>query len=171
MVQTLPPGGYTVLLESQDGFFGVGSFEIYEYSGNTNEQTRLRNVSTRCLVGTGDEVAIAGTILGEPAQANKRRLAMFGKGPSLAGVLPGTLPNPLLELRDGAGALIESNDQWQNIDGTSTGLEDKLTEAGLAPSNTNESAVWPTLQQGAYTATLRDAGAGAGIGLINFYEF
>jgi subtilisin family serine protease len=176
MVQTLSAGAYTVFVDSQDGQFGVGSFEIYEMEGNTNEQTRLVNVSTRCIVGTGDEVAIAGTILGDPSQAGqavpKRRLLSFGKGPSLAlSGLSGTLPNPYIELHDGSGATIASNDQWQDIDGSSTGLEDKLNESGFAPANGNESAVWPTLQPGFYTSILRDANGASGLGLVEFYEY
>jgi subtilisin family serine protease len=175
MVQTLSAGAYTVFVDSQDGQFGVGSFEIYEMEGNTNEQTRLVNVSTRCIVGTGDEVAIAGTILGDPGWADpvpKRRVLSFGKGPSLAlSGLSGTLPNPYLELHDGSGAIVVANDQWQDIDGSSTGLEDKLNESGFAPANGNESAVWPTLRPGFYTSILRDANGASGLGLVEFYEY
>jgi hypothetical protein len=175
MVQTLTAGAYTVFVDSQDGQFGVGSFEIYEMEGNTNEQTRLVNVSTRCIAGTGDEVAIAGTILGDPGQADpvpKRRVLSFGKGPSLAlSGLSGTLPNPYIELHDGSGATIAANDQWHDIDGSSTGLEDKLNESGFAPANGNESAVWPTLRPGFYTSILRDANGASGIGLVEFYEY
>jgi hypothetical protein len=173
MVQTLPAGAYTVFVDSQDGQFGVGSFEIYEMENSSNEQTRLVNLSTRCIVGTGNEVAIAGTILGDPNQANsvvpKRRLLCFGKGPSIP--VGGTLPNPNLQLKDGAGATIASNNQWQDIDGSSTGLQDKLNEAGFAPTSVNESAIWPTLKPGFFTAILSDAGGASGLGIVEFYEY
>ncbi|MBA3353270.1 MAG: S8 family serine peptidase, partial [Blastocatellia bacterium] len=62
----LAPGGYNVFLESSNGTsFGVGLFEIYELEDGADEQTRLLNVSTRCLVRTGQEKAIAGVILGD----------------------------------------------------------------------------------------------------------
>ena len=178
MVQTLAPGNYTVFLQSHDGQFGVGLFEIYELSGNINEQTRLKNISTRCKVGTGDEVAIAGTIMGDPAgnpndpTVPKRRLLMRGIGPSLAQYgLPGVLANPYIELHNSTGALIATNDQWRDVDGTSTGLEDKLTEAGLAPANVNESVLWPTLTQSpGNTTILKGVNNGTGIGLIEFFE-
>ena len=173
MFQELSTGAYTVFVESQDGQYGVGLFEIYEMEGNSDEQTRLVNVSTRCIVGTGNEVAIAGTILGDPAQANsvvpKRRILAFGKGPSLP--LAGTLPNPYIELKNGAGATIAANNQWQDIDGSSTGLQEKLVHSNFAPSNGNESAVWPTVPPGFYTAILRDAGGASGLGLVEFYEY
>lgn len=168
MVQTLPPGAYTLWVESQDGQFGIGLFEIYELQNV--ETIRLLNVSTRCIVnGTGEEVAIAGTIIGESTSIPKRRVLSFGKGPSLP--VFGKIPNPTLEFRNSSGGLVASNDQWQTIDGTSTGLEDKLVEANFAPANGNESAVWPTLTWGAYTAILKDAGGANGIGLVELYEY
>ena len=176
-VQTLAPGAYTVIEESQNGQFGVGLFEIYELGLPTNEQTRLLNVSTRCIVGTGNEVAIAGTILGDPSIVPNRRILSLGRGPSLAAAgVNGVLPNPALELHDSTGAIVAFNDQWKDIDGTSTGLEDKLVEAGFRPPPTaaeqylNESNVWPTLRPGAFTAILRDAGNATGIGIVEFYE-
>lgn len=195
MIVNLTTGAYTVFLESEDGQFGVGVFEIYEVENNNNETTRLLNVSTRCPVGTGEEVAIAGTIIGDPNQANdpavpKRRVLTFGKGPSIPvsgafvpgqvhAVLPAlpiqygaaVLPNPYLELHDVSGAIIAANDNWRDMDGSSTGLEDKLTESMFAPTNNNESAIWPTLRPGQYTAILRDTTGSQGIGLVEFYEF
>jgi hypothetical protein len=185
LVQALAPGSYTVLLRSQQqGQEGVGTFEIYEIRGNTTEQTRLVHLFTRCLVGTGDEVAIAGTILQNPGPTPwpKRRILAFGRGPSLPLLgLTGTLPDPYLEFRNGAGGLIDSNDQWKDIDGSSTGLQQKLYEQpvpGFMPGPNpgveqyeNESALWPTLQTGSYTAILKDAHDADGIGLIEFYEY
>jgi subtilisin family serine protease len=180
IVATLVPGSYTVLMQSQDGQQGVGLFELYELRGLTTEQNRIKNVSARCPVGVGDENAIAGTLVQNSdtkGSLPKRRLLIIGRGPSLP--VTGTLPNPYLELRNGAGALISSNDQWQEIDFMSTGLEQKLVEpsSGFFPppkadeQYLNESALWPTLSPGSYTAILRDSGGANGIGLIEFYEY
>lgn len=192
MVEELLPGSYTLFVESQDGQFGVGMFEIYALG--SNEGTRLVNVSTRAPVGTGDEVTIGGTILANDAgevDVPDRRILAFGKGPSIpvAGAavpdqvfdsvpledLPvkavaSVLPNPYLELHSATG-MIASNDQWRTIDGSSTGLEDKLVESNFAPINENEAAIWPTLRPGQYTAILKDAGSGDGIGLVELFEF
>jgi hypothetical protein len=96
---------------------------------------------------------------------------MFGKGPNLAKFgISGVLSNPQIELHNST-ASIGFNDQWQDIDGTSTGLEDKLTEANFAPGDPNESALWPTLRQGNYTTILSGVNNGTGIGLVEFYEY
>jgi subtilisin family serine protease len=188
MVRTLQPGSYTVFLESQDTQQGIALFEIYEIRGSTSEKTRLVNLSTRCVVGSGNNVAIAGTILQNPGQTleqsssgfPKRRILACARGPSLErfGLSP-TLPDPKLDFH-GSGGLIVSNNQWQDIDtSASKGLEDKLVASLFMPSPNlpvpdqylNDSAVWPTLEPGSYTAILSDAGSGSGIALIEFYEF
>jgi hypothetical protein len=183
MIVTLFPGSYTVFMESQDGQQGVGLFEIYELRGGTTEETRLKNVSTRCLVGVGDEKAIAGISLQNPTSGDvpKRRLLMFGRGPSLNGFVSGTLPDPYLELhqiQNNQDTIIDFNNEWKDVDGSTTGLEDKLIEPhpGFMPPKgedqyESESALWPTLQTGSYTAHLKDANNATGLGLIEFYEY
>ncbi len=187
MVQTLAPGSYTVFLQSQDGVFGVGLFEIYELQGGTNQQTRLLNVSTRCLVRTGNEQAIAGTILGDPSQSTnttipKRSILMFGKGPSLPSSILGRLANPFLTLKNSAGTQMSANDSWANATASvvkaATSLwtnvpapVDELTEANLGPTSALESALWPILKSGTYTATLSGVSGGTGVALLEMYEY
>lgn len=187
MVQTLAPGSYTVFLQSQDAVFGVGLFEIYELQGGTNQKTRLLNVSTRCLVRTGNEQAIAGTILGDPSQSTnttipKRSLLMFGKGPSLPSSIPGRLANPLLTLKDSAGTQMSANDSWANATASVVKAAnslwtnvaapvDELTEAELGPTSPLESALWPILKSGTYTVTLSGVSGGTGVGLLEMYEY
>jgi thermitase len=196
LIITLEPGTYTVVLEDAGTAYGVGVFELYELENATNQQTRLLNVSTRCLVGTGDNQAIAGAIVGssEPrlslppdnverltlAQVPKRRILMLGNGPTLGALgVSGFLPNPFLQLANSAAQIIGTNDRWEDIDGTSIGLQSELTENGWrgAPSSENyrpdEAALWPTFSAGSsFTAILGPAGgSGEGIGLIEFYEY
>ncbi|HEY3602727.1 MAG TPA: S8 family serine peptidase, partial [Chthoniobacterales bacterium] len=161
----LAPGAYTVFLESSTGSsFGVGLFDLYELEGGLDEQTRLVNVSARCKVGTGDEVAIAGVNLGNPAPVNKRSLLMFGKGPSLG--IAGYLANPFLTLKNSAGTTISTNDSWGNL----AKPLDELIEENLDPTSSVESALWPILASGTYTAILNGVSNGTGIGLIEMYE-
>ena len=198
LVRSLPPGAYTVIVRSHGSpnDYGVGLVELYALAttpAGYDEQSRFKNISTRCLVGTGANVAIAGTILQNPGEAQpqvttnippsfpKRRILAFGRGPSLQRFgLTGLLPNPQLALHqtiNDEDTVIAFNDQWKDIDGASTGLEDKLVASNFMPCPSapdeylNESAVWPTLHSGAYTAILSDAGNANGIALIEFYEF
>lgn len=183
IVATLAPGAYTVFMESNNGTsFGVGLFEIYELEGGLDQQARLINASTRCLVRTGEEVAIAGVIVGDPTPSGtptptpspappKRSLLMFGKGPSLG--ISGSLANPFLTLKNSAGTTISTNDSWSNV----AAPTDELIQAGLDPSPALcgtlpcESALWPILNSGTYTTTLTGVSGGTGIGLVEIYEY
>lgn len=175
MIRSLAPGAYTVVVSAQDGQPGVGQFEVYDLDGNTDEQSRFVNLSTRCLVGTGDERAIAGTIIGDANSIPDRRILMRGIGPSLSNFgVAGVLSDPQMEARDSGGVLLATNDQWQTIDddsGDHDALEEELTKNGFAPTQAAESALWPTFRPGAYTVILAGANGSTGIGLVEFYEY
>lgn len=168
---------------------GVGRVEAYNLGGIANERSRLLNISTRCLVGTGDDAAIAGTIIesdSDVCDPPDRRVLMFGKGPSLAcdpnrpndPCVANALPDPQIRLHDvtpdGNGnatdSVLGSNDQYdQSIGGA---LSDELSDAGRLPKNANESALWPTLRSGrSYTTILSGKNGSQGIGIIEFYEY
>lgn len=122
----------------------------------------LGNISSRALVGTGDRVCIAGFIIQGDASKPKRILVR-GIGPSLQ-ALAGTLVDPILELHDGTGALILSNDDWRSSQ------ESEIQESGLAPADDKESALIADLAPGNYTAVLRGNNSATGIGLIEVYD-
>src|SRR5204863_5745886 len=103
---------------------------------------------------------IAGFILGGAMD----NVILRGIGPSLP--LSNKLANPTLELRDGNGALIRSDDNWQD-DPAQAAL---ITAAGLAPANTLESAIAETLAPGPYTALLAGLNNGTGAGLVEVYD-
>jgi hypothetical protein len=69
---------------------------------------KLANISTWAFVSTGNNIVIAGFILG--SHSGDDRVVLRGIGPSLtvAGVA-NALADPTLELHDGNGALIASN--------------------------------------------------------------
>jgi subtilisin family serine protease len=173
MVVTLGPGSYTAFLESQDGSFGVALCQIYELESGLDEQTRLLNVSSRCFVGTGNEIAIGGASLGTSDQFNdpsvpKRSILFRGIGPSLANYgVQGVLANPYLQVFNSAGTLLQTNDSWANMPAPT----DELIEANKAPANPAEAGLWPILSAGAYTAQLSGVGGGTGIGLLELYEY
>jgi Subtilase family len=182
----LAPGAYTVWVESSNGTsFGVGLFEIYELENLADEQTRLLNISTRCLVRTGEEQAIAGIILGDLTKSTdttlpKRSVLMFGKGPSLP--VTGKLTNPFLTLSNSVGTQMSTNDSWSSATASvvkaadsswsnKAAPVDEIIEAELDPSSSVESALWPILKSGLYTAQLSGVDNGTGVGLIEMYEY
>jgi hypothetical protein len=70
-----------------------------------------------------------------------------------------------LDLYDANGAIIAANDNWADDPDKQT-----VIDHGLAPGDPKESAIYKVLQIGAYTAVLRGAGGGVGIGLVESYD-
>ena len=76
------------------------------------------------------------------------------------------LANPILELRNSNGALVRSNNDWED-DPVQAAI---IAAAGLAPSNSLESAIAATLSPGLYTALLAGSSNGTGNGLVEVYD-
>ena len=163
IMATLAPGAYTVIMKGNGNASGAALVEVYDL--NQGVDSKLANLSTRAFVGTGDNIVIAGFMLG--GNSGNGRIVVRGIGPSLTATgLPGALADPILELRDGNGALLVANNDWQ--DNAAQAAE--LTAAGLAPANSRESAIAATLPPGLYTVLLAGLNDGTGIGLIEVYD-
>ena len=94
-------------------------------------------------------------------------IVLRGIGPSLTAVgVPNALANPTLELRDGNGALLVANNDWQD-DPAQAAI---ISGAGLAPTNVLESGIAATLPPGQYTALLAGVNDGTGVGLVEVYD-
>ncbi|HEV2840506.1 MAG TPA: hypothetical protein VGW39_04195 [Chthoniobacterales bacterium] len=162
IVQTLAPGSYTVILGGMSMTTGVGLVEIYDLDQEVN--SKLANLSTRAFVDTGNNIVIAGFILGG---SGNDRIVARGIGPSLTAFgIPNALPDPTLELRDSNGALLMANNDWEDDPDQAA----ELTDAGLAPTNNLESGIAMTLAPGAYTALLAGANNGTGVGVVEVYD-
>ena len=75
---------------------------------------KLRNISARGFVQTGENVLIAGLIVGGNALANNA-VVLRAIGPSLANSgIVNPLQDPILELHNSSGAIIASNNNWQD---------------------------------------------------------
>jgi hypothetical protein len=125
-------------------------------------QTVLGNISTRLRVETGDNVLIAGFII---TGTQPKRVIVRGIGTSLS--FPDKLADPILELRDSTGALIDSNDNW----GDSPNKQ-AIIDSTIPPSNDLESAIIATLpaNSSSYTAIVRGVNNGTGIGVVEAYD-
>ena len=77
----------------------------------------MGNISTRSFVQTGDNVMIGGFVV--QGTTSFKRVIIRAIGPELAqhGV-PNPMADPTLELHNGNGDLIASNDNWQTTDST-----------------------------------------------------
>jgi hypothetical protein len=83
------------------------------------------------------------------------------------------LANPTLELHNGAGALIASNDNWQQtiIGGIITQNQVvNIQTSGHAPTAASESAIIANLPPGNYTAVVRGVNNSTGVALVEVYD-
>ena len=162
IIETLDPGSYTIILRGMGMTTGVGLVEVYDV--NQGVTSKLANLSTRAFVDTGNNIIIAGFVLGG---SGNDRIVARGIGPSLTAFgVPNALADPTLELRDNNGALLASNNNWQDDPAQAA----ELTAAGLAPTNNLESGIAITLPPGAYTALLAGSNNGTGVGVVEVYD-
>jgi len=163
LIATLPPGNYTAVVTGKNGGTGVGLAEAYDVDQAAD--SRLANISTRAPVGTGSDVLIGGFITGNGTGAT--RIAVRAIGPSLGQFgIANPLPDPRLELHDVNGALLASNDNWQDDAGQAA----LISSYGLAPTNNLESAIAISLGPGSYTAIVADKNGQTGVGLVEIYD-
>ena len=159
IIQTLSPGAYTAVVSGAGGGTGVGLAEVYDLAQTSGAS--VVNISTRGLVGVGDNVMIGGVIItgADPVNAVVRAI-----GPSLGGFgVVGALQDPTLELHDANGN-VTSNDNWRDTQ------EAELLADQLAPTDDRESAIAATLVPGAYTAIVSGKNNTSGVALIEFYQ-
>jgi hypothetical protein len=132
---------------------------------------QLTNISTRALVETGDNVVIGGFIV---QGSGAKRVIIRALGPELTQYgVPDALHNPTLELHNGRGALIASNDNWVTtiIGGIITQNQVRdIMNSGHVPSNGLESAIIADLPPGNYTAIVRGVNDTTGVGLVEVYD-
>ena len=111
LLTDLPPGDYTVVVTGNNSSQGISLAEVYDVP-QPGVGSKLTNVSGRSSVGTGDNVLISGFIIGDLDSAT---VIVRALGPSLETFhVSDPLSDPVLEIYDSKGALIASNDNWQD---------------------------------------------------------
>jgi hypothetical protein len=163
---TLNPGSYTAIVKgyedaSTPAATGIGVFELYDL--HLTDSVRAANISSRGQVLLNDQVMIGGFIIGG---AQSKTVVVRALGPSLASHgINGALADPSLELYDGQGTVISSNDDWGNGPDAAT-----IQSEGWVPPSPKESALQATLNPGNFTAIVRGVNNTTGIGLVEVYD-
>jgi len=157
--------------QDQRGYGRVGVPDVGAFEFDGVAPSTLGNISTRAFVQTGDNVMIGGFIV---QGAQPKRVIIRAIGPELTGFgVPNVLADPTLELHDGTGALIASNDNWQHtiIGGiiTSDQVHDIMV-SGHAPTDPAESAIIADLPAGNYTMIVRGVDNTTGVALAEAYD-
>ena len=107
---------------------------------------------------------IAGFILGSPNQ-DSGKVLVRAIGPTLSQFgVAAPLQDPTLELHDGNGAIIASNDNWADAHAAA------VQRTGLPPTDSRESAIVANLTAGHYTAIVRGKNNTTGVALVEVYH-
>ena len=169
IIADLPAGNYTAIVRGVSSTTGVALVEVYDLSPAVD--SILANISTRSFVQTADNVMIGGFIV----QGTQPKMVIIRAiGPELTPFgVPNVLTNPTLELHNGAGALIASNDNWQTTIIGGIIMHDQVQEiinSGRAPTDPRESAIIANLPAGNYTAIVRGVSNSTGVALVEVYD-
>jgi hypothetical protein len=160
ILRTLNPGAYTAVVRGKNNTTGIGVVEAYDLDPTNN--SKMANLSTRGFVETGDNILIGGFITGN--RNGNINVLVRAIGPSLAGLVPNPLSDPTLELHDGNGTIMATNDNWQDTQQTD------IQQTGIPPTDPHESAILAQLPPGNFTAIVRGVGTATGNSLVEVYN-
>ena len=163
LVITLDPGTYKVVMRGKNNGTGIGLVEVYDVGLAAN--ARLANVSSRGFIGLNDNILIGGFFAG-PQTAAVTGVVLRAIGPSLAAFnVPQPMQDPTLEVHNGDGDIVASNDDWES------NQKSDIQAVGLAPSDSRESAILlRNFEPGPYTAIVRGKNNTVGVGLVEIYD-
>jgi hypothetical protein len=160
ILTNLAPGNYTAIVRGVNNTTGIALFDVFDLDGTTTP-SKFGNISTRGFVGTGGKVMIAGIIVDGP---DSESIVIRGLGPTLSQFgVPSVLIDPFLDLRDGNGNQLMTNDNWKS------NQQAEIQASGFAPPNDLESAISTTLAPGNYTAILSGKNNTSGNALVEVY--
>ncbi len=132
----------------------------YTYGLNKTIPPRLANISTRGLVGIGEQVLIGGFIVRDGGKT----VLLNAKGPSLGSSgVANPVQNPRLDLYFG-GQIIASNANWR-----SNANAGEIAASGAGPSDDREAALQVPLEPGIYTFIASSEDSSQGIGLVEVF--
>src|SRR5205807_3750051 len=131
-------------------------------SGQIVPLGKAANISSRGMVGTGQNVLITGFII---SGNQPKKVIVRALGPTLSNLgVSGALADPTITIVKSNNVVVASNDNWRNTQ------ETEIAASGFAPPNDLESAIIATLAPGSYTAVVTGKNGGTGIGLVDVYQ-
>ena len=171
-VQPDDAGTYSVVVSSAGGGIVTSNTATLNVTPlPTSGETMLANISTRGVVGGGNNVLIAGLVIGGTTPKN---VFVRAVGPSLAAFgVGGSLVDPMLTIVNKDSVVVAQNDNWNT---QSSGDAAAITAASSRlgafhfPQGSRDAAVLTTLPPGNYTAIVSGVNGATGVGLVEAYD-
>lgn len=166
---TIPSASYSIQITGKNNGTGIALAEVYDATPTASfaaTTPRLVNVSARTQVGTGDNILIAGFVVGGQSPV---RVLVRAVGPTLGAFgVGGTLSDPKLELFSGTTKTAE-NDNWGGTAELKAAFS-SVAAFAFSADTSRDAALVATLQPGSYTAQISGVGNTAGVALVEVYE-
>ena len=166
---SVPIGSYSLQITGKNNATGIALAEIYDATPSaqfTGSTPRLVNVSARTQVGTGDNILIAGFVVGGTTPV---RVLVRAVGPTLGAFgVGGALADPKLEIYSGATKTAE-NDNWGGTAELKAAFG-SVAAFALTADTSRDAALIATLPPGSYTAQISGVGNTTGVALVEVYE-
>jgi hypothetical protein len=140
-----------------------------EKSTPLTPKARLVNISSRAMVGVGENALIAGVVV---ADTESKRYLARGIGPALAQFgASGLVPDPQLSIYGSTGLELFRNSGWESgADALQIPTYSRSVGAFPLATGSRDSALANNLTAGAYTVQITTPTAQNGIGLAELYE-
>jgi hypothetical protein len=136
----------------------------------TSNPGHLSNLSARAEVGTGGNIVFGGFEIGPFGASSQLSVLVRGSGPALAQFsVPGTLPDPQLQLFSAADAVLATNNGWAG----DAAIASTASSVGAFPwtsPTSHDSALLETLAFGGYTAQIAGQSGDTGDALVEIYD-
>ena len=173
---SLNPGVYTAQVNGTGSTTGVTLIETYDLDNPATMQSRLVNISSRGVVGSGQNIIIPGVVING---SSARLLLVRAIGPSLAQFgVAGTIGNPQITVtRVGSPGVVASNDDWNAQNNstvfTATEVRDYTSRAAafpLAEGSRDAALILSTATNVNYTIQVSGVAGDTGVALVEVYD-
>jgi hypothetical protein len=163
-------GTYTCVATNSSGSATSGPAQLAVVA--TSDPGRLINLSARAQVGTGANIIFAGFVSGGAGTSGTQSVLVRGSGPAIAAApfnVPGTLPDPELQVFNSAQVSIDTNTAWG---GTAQLVAAAAAVHAFAWGNpaSHDAALDLSLAPGAYTAQVSGQSGDTGDALAEVYD-
>jgi sugar lactone lactonase YvrE len=165
--QSANAGSYTVTVTNAQGSVTSAAGNLYINTGSSG--TRLINIATRALVGTGGNILIPGFVIGG---SGTETLLIRADGPSLTDFgVSGALAQPSLTVTNSSNVVVASNTGWgTNANATQIASVSAQVGAFALAAGSADCAVIVNLPAGNYTVQVSGVGGTTGVALAEVYE-
>lgn len=165
-------GNVDAVTTAMDGAIVRPGGDATDFAGlrtGTARTDRLVNLSSRARVGSGENVVIAGFVVGGD---EAKSVLLRAVGPGLEGLEPASrLADPRMTLVHD-GVVVATNDDWGSADNAAA-IAAATLHTGAFPleAGSKDAAMLVTLPPGVYTAVIEAANASAGgVALAEIYD-